>query len=60
MFLHERNDIIETSDIIFGTDELGRDTFNEYTIIRELGSGASARVCLCTKPGKNGILEKYV
>lgn len=60
MLLHEQNDIVETSDVVLGVDELGRDTVNEYTLIKELGQGAQAKVCLGTKIGEDGKIEKYV
>lgn len=60
MLLHEQNDIVETSDVVLGVDELGRDTVNEYMLIKELGQGAQAKVCLGTKIGEDGKIEKYV
>lgn len=60
MLLHEQKDIVETSDVVLGVDELGRDTVNEYTIIKELGQGSQAKVCLGTKIGEDGKIEKYV
>lgn len=60
MLLHEQNDIVETSDVVLGVDELGRDIVNEYTLIKELGQGGQAKVCLGTKIGEDGRIEKYV